>query len=128
MSRFTRASNWRIMSGAAVLVVPAYAGAVAQAAATHGWVSVSQIVSAYGPHGYCAENHWVVRAHETFLRQGDEKGVAHPNARGHIHNGQAILAALVGDLYPLGLDAAPRAPDEDDRRGRATGLAGSVVQ
>jgi hypothetical protein len=103
-------------------------GAVAEAAATHGWVSVGQIFSAYAPHGYCAENHWVVRAHETFLRQGDEKGVAHPNAQGHTHNGQAILAALMNDLYPLGLGAAPRAPDESERPGRATLLAGSAMQ
>jgi hypothetical protein len=103
-------------------------GAVAEAAATHGWVAVGEIFSAYAPHGYCAEDHWVVRAHETFLTQGDPGGVAHPNTRGHIHNGQAILAALMGDLYPLGLDAAPRAPDEDERPGRSPLFAGSVAQ
>lgn len=102
-------------------------GAVAEAAATHGWVAVGEIFSAYAPHGYCAEDHWVVRAHETFLRQGDPSGVAHPNVRGHIQNGQAIFAALIGDLYPLGLGAAPRAPDEDDRRpGRGRLVAGTV--
>ena len=101
-------------------------GAVAEAAATHGWVAVGEIFSAYAPHGYCAENHWVVRAHETFLTQGDKSGVAHPNVRGHIQNGQAIFSALVGDLYPHGLGAAPRAPDEEERPGRGRLLAGSI--
>jgi hypothetical protein len=103
-------------------------GAVAQAAATHGWVAVSGIFSAYAPHGYCAEDHWVVRVHETFLRQGDPGGVAHPNDRGHIQNAQAIFAAFVDDLYPLGLGGDPRAPDEDERPGRGASIAASVGQ
>ena len=100
-------------------------GAVAEAAATHGWVAVGQIFSAYALHGYCAENHWVVRAHESFLGQGDPSGVAHPNVRGHMQNGQAIFSALMGDLYPHGLGAAPRAPDEDDYRRRGASIARS---
>ena len=54
----------------------------------------------------------MVRVHETFLRQGDEKGTAHPNLQGHTHNGQAVLAALIQDLYPLGLGGPPRGPDQ----------------
>jgi len=102
--------------------------AVADAAATHGWNAVGGIFSAYAPHGYCAESHWVVRLHETLLGQGDISGIAHPNVQGHIRNGQAIFVALMGDLYPLGLGAAPRAPDEDDRPGRGRMLAGSGAQ
>lgn len=86
-------------------------GAVERAASLHGWNYVSQIYTAYAPHGYCAEDHWVVRVHETFLTQLGEKGVAHPNNLGHILNGQAILAELAPDLYPDGMDGAPRAPD-----------------
>jgi hypothetical protein len=86
--------------------------AVEDAAEAHGWTAVDQIYQAYDRHGYCATNHWVVRAHETFIRQGDESGMAHPNLQGLTHNGQAIFSALIGDLYPLGLGEPPRAPDE----------------
>ncbi len=81
------------------------------AAQIHGWNAVSGIYSGYENHGYCANTHWVVRAHETFLRQGDESGMAHPNLLGHTHNGQAIFGALLGDLYPAGLGAGPRLPN-----------------
>ena len=86
--------------------------AVATAAVAHGWNAVDDIYGAYQTHGYCANDHWVVRAYETFLRQGDQQGMAHPNVLGHIHNGQAIFGKLVGALYPQGLAAPPRAPDQ----------------
>lgn len=86
-------------------------GAVQAAAQKHGWNFVSGIYSGYAPHGYCADAHWVVRLHETFLTQGDEQGIAHPNRSGHLFNGAAILAALKSDLYPQGPSGAPRAPD-----------------
>lgn len=85
--------------------------AVETAAMTHGWTFVSGIYDAYRTHGYCAEVPWVVRGHETFLTQGDEKGIAHPNALGLTHNGEEILKVLMGDLYPIGLNGEPRAPD-----------------
>lgn len=85
--------------------------AVQTAAQTHGWNFVSGIYSTYAPHGYCADAHWVVRLHETFLTQGDPQGIAHPNRSGHLLNGSAIHAALLSDLYPLGLPGAMRAPD-----------------
>jgi hypothetical protein len=87
-------------------------GAVAAAATLHEWNVVQGIYAGYASHGYCAENHWVVRVHETFLRQGDESGVAHPNVVGHLFNGNAIFSALEHDLYPNGVDGTPRAPDE----------------
>jgi hypothetical protein len=86
-------------------------GAVQAAAQEHGWNFVSGIYSAYAPHGYCADAHWVVRLHETFLIQGDEQGIAHPNRSGHEQNGAAIHQALIGDLYPFGPSGPPRAPD-----------------
>ncbi len=86
-------------------------GAVQAAAQEHGWNFVSGIYSGYAPHGYCADAHWVVRLHETFLTQGDEQGIAHPNRSGHLFNGAAIHAALQSDLYPQGPSGAPRAPD-----------------
>jgi hypothetical protein len=86
--------------------------AVHDAATAHGWTFVDGIYTSYAPHGYCAENHWVVRAPETLLMQGDHQGIAHPNVSGHRTNGAAIAAMLESDLYPLGLDAPPRAPDQ----------------
>lgn len=85
--------------------------AVADAAEAHGWTYVERIYDAYAPHGYCARTHWVVRAHETFLQQGDEKGIAHPNFTGHPRNAGSIFEALGADLYPGGPEAPPRAPD-----------------
>jgi hypothetical protein len=86
--------------------------AVATAADEHGWTYVNEIYNAYERQGYCAEDHWVVRAHESLLTQagaeGAYKGVAHPNNHGHEHNALAILAKLQHDLYPGG---EPRAPD-----------------
>lgn len=86
--------------------------AVANAASDHGWNAVTGIYAGYAHHGYCADDHWVVRAHETFLRQGNKNGMAHPNDAGQSHNAQAIFAALTHDLYPEGLTGAPRAPDQ----------------
>lgn len=86
--------------------------AVADAAAAHGWNAVGGIYGPYATHGYCADDHWVVRIYESLLRQGDPGGVAHPNVAGHRHNGQAIVAALTAALYPDGPGAAPRAPDQ----------------
>lgn len=102
--------------------------AVADAAGAHGWTLVSQIYDAYAPHGYCADDHWVVRIHESFLLQGDYLGTAHPNIPGHTHNGQAILAALMPDLYPLGIGGAPRAPDQPFSPGPFTASGGPVAQ
>jgi hypothetical protein len=86
--------------------------AVADAAAAHGWNAVGGIYGPYATHGYCADDHWVVRIYESLLRQGDPNGVAHPNVAGHRHNGQAIGAALSAALYPDGPGAPPRAPDQ----------------
>ncbi|HEX9580646.1 MAG TPA: hypothetical protein VF970_06020 [Gemmatimonadales bacterium] len=102
--------------------------AVADAAAAHGWSAVGGIYAGYAPHGYCADDHWVVRAHETFLRQGDAQGMAHPNMAGHGHNGQAVLAALMPDLYPEGLGGAPRAPDQPSSPGAPLVSGGAPPQ
>lgn len=88
--------------------------AVATAAAAHGWNAVTGIYAAYREHGYCADDHWVVRVYETFLRQGDGSGMAHPNLAGHLVNGQIIFQSLLPALYPQGPDGPPRAPDQTD--------------
>jgi hypothetical protein len=84
--------------------------AVLGAAATHGWKPVTGIHQAYRPHGYCANDHWVVRLHESMLIQGNPNGIAHPNNAGQAHNGSRIFASLMTDLYPGGVAAGPRPP------------------
>jgi hypothetical protein len=83
---------------------------VSTAAGAHGWRAVTGIHSAYRSHGYCANDHWVVRIHESLLIQGNPSGVAHPNSAGHAHNGSRIFASLMNDLYPGGVAAGPRPP------------------
>lgn len=96
-------------------------GAVKTAADTHGWAYVGGIHSGYRTHGYCADESWVVGAHETFLIQGDEAGLAHPNREGNAFNAALMHTALVDDLYPDGLDGAPRAPDQSRTPSRVAG-------
>ena len=87
-------------------------GDVQSAAAQYGWNEVTGIYAGYGPHGYCAHDHWVTRIDETFLRQGDYSGMMHPDRAGQQFSAGAIEAALLTKLYPNGTDAAPRAPDQ----------------
>jgi len=99
-------------------------GAVATAAVAHGWNLVSGIYQAYRDHGYCATNHWVNRIHESLLRQGDIRGLLHPNNAGQITSAGAIVNALMRDLYPEGPAGAPRAPDQPVAFGPITAAAG----
>jgi len=61
-------------------------------------------------HGYCADDHWVIRLPETLITQEDILGAVHPNRKGHELYEQAIYSYLVSDLYPNGLGEPPRAP------------------
>ena len=61
-------------------------------------------------HGYCADDHWIIRLPETLINQEDILGAMHPNREGHGLYEQAIYSYLVADLYPNGLGAPPRAP------------------
>ena len=102
--------------------------AVATAAAKHGWSLVTHIYDSYAPHGYCAATHWVNRIHESFITQGDINGLVHPNNFGQVRTGEAILATLIPDLYPLGTAAAPRAPDQAFSPGPGTAAGGGAPQ
>jgi hypothetical protein len=86
-------------------------GDVRSAAQQFGWNAVTGIYAGYTPHGYCAHDHWVNRIDESFLRQGDYQGMVHPNLAGQQFSAGKIEQALLHDLYPNGVDAAPRAPD-----------------
>jgi len=61
-------------------------------------------------HGYCADDHWMIRIPESLINQQDINGTMHPNRKGHALYAQAIFSQLVSDLYPSGLNAPPRAP------------------
>jgi hypothetical protein len=86
-------------------------GDVRSAATTYGWNYVTGIYDGYTPHGYCAHDHWITRLDETYLRQGDYNGLAHPNREGQQFSAGKIEDALLKDLYPNGIDAPPRLPD-----------------
>ncbi len=90
----------------------------AAAAAKYQWKFITEtgingqtISSASRKHGYCADNHWVVRIPESLLNQQDHLGSVHPNRQGQEIYKQAIYTQLVQDFYPNGLYASPRAPD-----------------
>jgi hypothetical protein len=91
-------------------------GDVRSAASQYGWNYVTGIYAGYTPHGYCAHDHWITRLDETYLRQGDYKGVAHPNREGQQFSAGQIEDALLKDLYPNGIDAPPRLPDPSSAR------------
>lgn len=87
------------------------------AAALHQWKFVSDlgvngqtIASASRNHGYCADDHWMVTIPESLIIQQDHYGTVHPNSKGQALYAQAIYTQLISDLYPDGLDQAPRAP------------------
>lgn len=63
-------------------------------------------------HGYCADEHWVVRIPESLVNQGDHLGAVHPNALGHDNYAIAIYQQLIADLYPAGAEQPPRPPEE----------------
>lgn len=87
------------------------------AAALHQWNFVSEfgdngqtIASATRNHGYCAENNWSVTLPESLINQQDYYGAVHPDSNGQGVYAQAIFSHLVADLYPAGVEQAPRAP------------------
>ncbi|MCG6990210.1 MAG: hypothetical protein LJF06_18875 [Gemmatimonadetes bacterium] len=92
-------------------------GDVRSAASQYGWNYVTGIYAGYTPHGYCAHDHWITRLDETYLRQGDHYGMAHPNREGQQFSAGKIEDALLKDLYPNGIDAPPRLPDPSSARG-----------
>ena len=75
--------------------VAAGLGAAMQAAATlHGWRLVDGIAQASRNHGYCANDHHLVRLDETWPIEGQIEGAFHPNRQGHLTYRDAILDAL----------------------------------
>ena len=78
---------------------------VKAAAERHGWEFVTGIAEQFATHGYCADNHWIVRYDESKENQWNI-GTTHPNIDGTMHPNipgqqvyaRQIFAALSRDL------------------------------
>jgi Tol biopolymer transport system component len=97
---------------ASTSMMPRLNAAVQGAASAHGWRYVGGIVSDFLTHGYCADNHWVVRLTEALANQGDKEGTLHPNAPGQGVYGGRISGALTPDLWAGGNLQSPRRPQQ----------------
>jgi hypothetical protein len=84
--------------------------AMRTAAAVSDWHFVDGIFDAFATHGYCADQHWLVRLTETFGIQGNVDGAVHPNADGHAVYRDRIASSLTRDLYVGGTVGSPRVP------------------
>jgi len=84
---------------------------VSQAAQDAGWSFIGGIYAGFLTHGLCAEDHWVVRLHESFVDQGEPFGAVHPNHEGYAFYAQRIAEELAADFYTDGNLDLPRKPD-----------------
>jgi len=105
------------MMWADTVVATGLRNATREAAGDYQWTFVSEtdvpgetISSLTQSHGYCADDHWVIRIPESLLTQQDYYGAAHPNRAGHDVYRQAIYKQLMQDLYPAGEGQPPRTP------------------
>ena len=99
-------------------------GEVADGAGAHGWTFVDRISSSFYQHGYCADDHWVVRLDETIRDQHDMQGVIHPNRAGYRAFRNRILNAWLPDLYPDSDGSGPGITGSDstvEARSKAAG-------
>ncbi len=60
-----------------------------------GWNYIGGITEAFSPHAYCSSSRWFNRIEESFRRQGNREGTAHPNHRGHEKFRDAFAPAVV---------------------------------
>lgn len=93
-------------------IIPTLHSTIAGSAAEHGWTYVGGIHAGFRNHGYCAADHYIVRAQETFLIEGRYHGMVHPNAKGYRVYADNILREWRSDFYPTGSLAAPRRADQ----------------
>ena len=72
---------------------------VQNAAARHGRTYIEgEIASQFSTHGYCADDHWIVRYDESKNIQENSDGTMHPNLLGQFVYRDQISAALISDL------------------------------
>lgn len=107
--------------------------AVARAARRHAWTPVTGFDgladrAGFHDHGFCADEHWVIRLGESPARQGDLNGSVHPNELGHAEYGRRLAGRLTEELYP-GPGMQPRRPLvlPNDPASPVAGLADRVL-
>ncbi|WP_433301263.1 PKD domain-containing protein [Actinoplanes sp. CA-030573] len=83
---------------------------VGLAAARHGWAFVKGIADEFRPHGYCAQDGWVVQIGQSLDGQGDENGGFHPNVAGHQVYGRRIAEDIAAKLPATVADRTLPAP------------------
>jgi len=66
----------------------------------HGWRYVDGISEEFAGNGYCSSDPWLRRLSESFLTQGDYRGVMHPNAAGHQNIEAHILDTFASPAPP----------------------------
>ncbi len=81
-------------------LTPTLNATIERAAQSEGWNFVTGIFASFSRHGFCASDGWFDGFEDTFKGQGDYKGLAHPNRRGHQAYADAIEARLRQDFYP----------------------------
>ena len=112
-------------------VAPELNANVKAATQAHGWTLVDGIYQGFAKHGYCADDNYLVRLQESFLRQGNKEGTVHPNVRGHAVYADNILREWKKAFYGSATDlSTPRRPDQlafADAGGPYTVAEGSTV-
>jgi PKD repeat protein len=112
-------------------VAPKLNANVDAATQAHGWKLVDGIYEGFARHGYCADDNYLVRLQESFLRQGNKEGTVHPNVRGHGVYAANILREWKEAFYGSATDlSTPRRPDQlvfADAGGPYTVAEGSAV-
>ena len=93
-------------------IIPMLFGAIEQATVDHGWTYVDGVYDGFTNHGYCANDHYMVRAQETFLIEGRYQGMVHPNVNGYGAYRDAIYQQWMAQFYPSGSLNQPRRPDQ----------------
>jgi hypothetical protein len=89
----------RDLGWARATVLPKLNGDVEAAADQYGWNYIGGIAQAFADHGYCANDHWIVRFGESRKLQGDRTGTLHPNGAGQACYGKAIRNRLLEDVW-----------------------------
>jgi hypothetical protein len=71
---------------------------IAAAASEYHWTLVTQILADFTTHGYPSTDSWIRTLGESLSMQGNEDGIFHPNAAGHLDFAKNFLAAYLANL------------------------------
>lgn len=61
------------------------------------WNGIEPLSILFSGHHYCASTPWFTTYEQSFARQGDENGTAHPNEAGHVEFAGALTRAMAPD-------------------------------